>query len=54
MKEFKGILFDFNFGNIKIISEKLFKEIVSELGSIYSNIPSETSLYNVEDKLEKI
>lgn len=36
------------------MSEKLLKEIVSELGSIYSNIPSETSLYNVEDKLDKL
>ena len=36
------------------MSEKLLQEIVSELGSIYSNIPSETSLYNVEDKLDKL
>jgi hypothetical protein len=36
------------------MSEKLLKEIVSELSSIYSNIPSETSLYDVEGKLDKL
>jgi archaellum component FlaC len=36
------------------MSEKLLKEVISELGSIYSNIPNETSLYNVEDKLDKL
>ncbi|MDX1830483.1 MAG: hypothetical protein R3342_13165 [Lutibacter sp.] len=36
------------------MSEKILKEIVSELSSIYSNIPSEADLYDIEKKLDKL
>lgn len=36
------------------MSEKLLKQIADELSSIYSNIPSEANLYDVESKLDKL
>lgn len=36
------------------MSEQLLKKIIDELGSIYSNIPNETDLYNVENKLDTL
>lgn len=36
------------------MSEKILREIVSELGSIYSKIPSEAKLDRVENKLDKM
>jgi hypothetical protein len=36
------------------MSEKLLTDIADELSSIYANIPNETSLHDVESKLDRL